>query len=787
MSSAPDLITARPRTQSPQPGKVYSIVSATTKPLGGVVALVIYILCGLAAIYLDAPPRVASSHAPEGFSVERAMRDVQAISRTPHAVGSVEHDRVRDYLVQTLSQIGLSIEIQKTTGVDKRFGQAGTVENIIARLKGTGNGKAVLLAGHYDSVFTGPGAADDGAAIAALLECARQLKALPQLKRDVIFLFTDGEEVGLLGARAFVQESPWASHVGTVLNFEARGVSGPVIMFETSNRNGWLIKKFGEAASHPVANSLAYEIYKTLPNDTDFSVFKQAGYSGLNFAFIDGLAAYHTDLDNMQKLDPASLQHHGTYAIALAKAFANDSVDDPKENDAVFFEIPGIGLIHYSKSVSIALLGITVALLVLVMRLALRNKSVSLRSFLVALAALAAGLILAGVIAVSASWLSQKFASYSDRVQAGLVHHAALWVAAFASFGLAASAALYVRLRKAIEIQAAALAGLTVWFVLLTAATILLPGGSYVLLWPLLFSVAGWLAALSSPKFFSKAFASLLLVVLALPAVFIALLLAHKIFTALDANAALPVTVMLGLLLMLLVWQLGPERMPYPKLLPGVFVVAGVLFGIAAIAVSGYDTSHPRFDSLFYATDLDTGKQVWASHDENPDRWTSQFFSSAVSKAEMPAFFPGSSKKFLQAPAPQMSFAPPKLGVIEDRTTDGGRHLRLKIQSGRGAPRLSILLESKASPSNVLINGKTVDPMPLQKDTWLLQYYGAGRDGIELAFSVAPSAAVHINVEDISNDLPEQIASRFQARPAEIIAAPNRFNNAILVKKSFAL
>jgi hypothetical protein len=453
----------------------------------------------------------------------------------------------------------------------------------------------------------------------------------------------------------------------------------------------------------------------------------------------------------------------------------------------VFFEIPGLGLVHYSKSISIALVGFTVVLLVLVLRLALRNKSVNLRSFLVALAVLAAGLILAGVIAVSALWVAQKLASYSDRIQAGLIHHAGLWVAAFAAFGLAASTALYARLRSAIENQAAALAGLAVWFVLLTVITIFLPGGSYVLLWPLLFSVAGWIAALSSPKLFSKSFASLLLVVFTLPAVLITLSLAHKMFTAFNAGAVLPVTGMLGLLLMLLIWQLGPARMPHPQFLSVVFVVAGVLFGIGAVAASSYSPSHPKFDSLFYAADLDTGKQVWASHDENPDRWTAQFFAGGAGKQEMQTFFPGSSKKFLQASAPRMSFAPPTLGVIEDKTADGVRHLSMRIQSGRAAPRLSILLGSTASPANVLMNGKAVDPMPLEPGTWLLQYYGAGKDGIELAFSIAPSTAVHIIVEDISSDLPEQISSTFQARPAEIIAAPNRFSNAIVVKKSFTL
>ncbi len=106
------------------------------------------------------------------------------------------------------------------------------------------------------------------------------------MRNDVIFLLTDGEELGLLGAAAFVNEHPWAKDVGVALNFEARGTGGPVRMFETSEQNGWLIRRFAQAAPYPRTDSISYEIYRSLPNDTDLTVFKRHGYAGLNFAFI---------------------------------------------------------------------------------------------------------------------------------------------------------------------------------------------------------------------------------------------------------------------------------------------------------------------------------------------------------------------------------------------------------------------------------------------------------------------------------------------------------------------
>jgi Zn-dependent M28 family amino/carboxypeptidase len=132
---------------------------------------------------------------------------------------------------------------------------------VVARLAGTGSGKALLLMAHYDSRGTAPGASDDGYGVASLLETARALTTSPPLTSDIIFLFTDGEEDGLLGAQAFVSSHRWAAHVGVVLNFEARGNAGPVLMFQTSDDNGALVRQLARAAPHPVASSLSQAVY----------------------------------------------------------------------------------------------------------------------------------------------------------------------------------------------------------------------------------------------------------------------------------------------------------------------------------------------------------------------------------------------------------------------------------------------------------------------------------------------------------------------------------------------
>ncbi len=177
------------------------------------------------------PDPVPASAPPTEFSSGRALEHVRAIAQESHPMGSPENAGVRDYLLEELTALGLEPEVQKATAVNccSRSGAfvAGTPENVLARLEGTAEGgKAFLLTAHYDSVSTAPGASDDGAGVAAMLETLSALRAGPPLRNDVIFLFTDGEEPGMLGARAFVEGHPWAEDVGAVLNLEARGNTG---------------------------------------------------------------------------------------------------------------------------------------------------------------------------------------------------------------------------------------------------------------------------------------------------------------------------------------------------------------------------------------------------------------------------------------------------------------------------------------------------------------------------------------------------------------------------------
>lgn len=101
-------------------------------------------------------------------------------------------------------------------------------------------------------------------------------------------------------------------------------------------RNGWLIGEFARSAPYPVANFLAYEIYRLLPNDTDLPIFKKAGLAGYGFAYISGFTRYHIQLDNVENVDQHSLQHHGSYALSLTRRLGNQDLENRKGPNAIY-------------------------------------------------------------------------------------------------------------------------------------------------------------------------------------------------------------------------------------------------------------------------------------------------------------------------------------------------------------------------------------------------------------------------------------------------------------------
>ena len=276
------------------------------------------------------------------FSGERALKIHQRLfDGKKHAVGSAENASVRERLVVLLQEDGWEVE----QGVS-------SWSNVIARRPEQVQltSRPLVLATHYDSCPNGPGAGDAGGCVAAVAEAGRLLSLqVEQWKRPIWLLFTDGEEAGLLGAKHFTETHPLSGQRPFVLNFDARGTAGPVVMYETHPGNSTVVNNWVDSISCPrITGSLFTAIYRLLPNGTDFTVFHQAGWQGFNFAIIDGAHRYHQPDDTLANLDPRSVQHFGEHALKVATRVASDANEfSMTTENSVFFDVLGLFVVHY--------------------------------------------------------------------------------------------------------------------------------------------------------------------------------------------------------------------------------------------------------------------------------------------------------------------------------------------------------------------------------------------------------------------------------------------------------
>lgn len=278
--------------------------------------------------WLIAVPEVRADNTPGQFDTARAVGRLNRIlgDQRPHPVDSDANDAVRVRLITELRAIGLAPRVTDNmvcNGSPKSRGTAcARVRNVVATI-GPREGRHVLVAVHYDSTPVGPGAADDGIGVASALEIAAILSRR-KLGRPVTFLFDDGEESGLLGARAFLNHDPLADRVGALVNMEARGTTGPATMFETNLPNGAAIDHFARAVDNPSTNSLATDFARMIPNSTDVEVFKARNWTTLNFAIIGNETRYHSAGDTLAALDRRSVQHMGDQALVVIADLANN-------------------------------------------------------------------------------------------------------------------------------------------------------------------------------------------------------------------------------------------------------------------------------------------------------------------------------------------------------------------------------------------------------------------------------------------------------------------------------
>ena len=757
--------------------------------------LLLLLLTGISlySIHLIRPPDALPADAPaDQFSAERAMTYVRRMAREPHAVGTPAHAVVRTYLLDAMQKLGLQPIVQEATAVDGQGAGTGYVYNILGRLKGRSGGKAVLLMAHYDSQPNALGAGDDGAGVAALLETARAIQQGSPPEHDVILLLTDGEEAGLFGARVFMRH-PWAKEVGFVINIEARGNSGPSMTFEISPENGWVVSEFGKAAPYPFASSLMYEVYKALPNNTDFTIFRQAGYSGVNSAIIDGFANYHKLTDSPENLDINSLQHHGSNALALTRQIANGPLTNTKADDKVFFNPAGSWLVQYPMGWNWVWMVLLTAVLVAVVQTGLRKRVFTVGKSLGGLL----GYVLIIVVLVGfflglnplvrlalpfSHWFNGIFGS--DRF---LVAYALLTVGVVGLLGR-----LAMRWLSLFSLQM----GVYLFLYLLTLILFIrLPSATYQILFPLLFSLAGfWLVIRQQRKPAELTVQSALwLVVAALPALFMLMPLVRLLFVTFDLQ--LPVasmgllTLTLGFVLPVVLYSEQGFRWRNWPVLPLLCLLIGAGQTGWAIWQEAPSAEQPLSSQVSYYLNADAKQAYWSSDFKQTDDWNRQFFANAT-LGPFNELYPTAVRERLKSKAVVLPIAAPTATVMGDSTTPAGRRLTLRLRSNRGAAGFEILVMPRGETDlkRCAINGQpltlTAQKTP-EGPVFSTQMRGLSLSKeATLQLTLTPGTPVRLLLYDGSIGLPASLIKT--PRPAHVMFEQGPGSNQIIVRKTYS-
>ncbi|MEM7380938.1 MAG: M28 family peptidase, partial [Bacteroidota bacterium] len=720
------------------------------------------------------------------FSTDRALKHVESISKEPHGVGFPGHKGVRDYIVSELQKMGFETELQEgySAGDWANFCRA---ENILARIKGSSEGKALMVLSHYDSSpHSSFGASDAGSGVATILEGIRAfLEMNKSPKNDIIILISDAEEMGLNGADLFVNKHPWAKEVGLVLNFEARGSGGPSIMLVETNRgNSKLIEEFVKAKpDYPVANSLAYSIYKMLPNDTDLTVFREDGdIEGFVLAFIDDHYDYHTARDNYERLNRNTLAHQGSYLMPLLEHFSNADLNNLKSlNDYVYFNTPVFDMVTYPFDWIWPMFVLAVIFFVVLLVYGFRRGALQAMEIGKGFIPLLLVLLINGLVGYF-SWAAIKwlYPQYADILH-GFTYNGHSYIAAFAFFSIGTAFWCYNRFRKTATANLM-VAPIFIWLLICFAVAKYLPGASFFII-PVFAVLAAFMVVINQKK--PNLY---LLTFLCLPALWIFSPFIQLFPVGLGLKMMLAATVFTSLTFFLLLPVFGFYKNKSRLALIGFLLFLG--FMANAHFNSGFNEENPKPSSLLYVLNADNGKAHWATYERVLSDWTAQYLGADKKAPDQLAANTISSKYGTNftyvSPAPLKEIQSPEVEMTRDTIMGDERIVVICIRPEREVNRLDIFT-NPIKIKEASINGTPLSAYYLENREGgkLATHYVSNNDFTELKLSIPIGEALEMVLYEASNDLLSNKQFSIPARPEDNIAMPFVLNDAILVTKTY--
>jgi len=724
-----------------------------------------------------------------GYQPKRALAHIRNISSEPHSVGSDNNTKVKEYIIKECEKYKLDVSIQKSASWSVPFSNtiwSAEITNVVATVKGSDSSKSVLICAHYDSKYNSPGASDDGVAIAGMLETIRLLtKNRTELKNDIIFLFTDAEEV-FLGAKAFVQRNDeLLEKIGIVFNFEARGNSGSSIGFETSDKNGWLIREFRKAVLNPVANSLSSEIYKILTYDTDFTFFKDQGLSGMNFAFIDGYSYYHSSMDNLANVNGYSLKHQCSYIFNLVNHFGQSNLANSIDENYTFFNFYRWFVIYPSTwSYLIFLLCVITFVLLLSREIKVQNCSLKYIFF-------GAGLFIAKVIGVLLGvfllvfLISKLYPQYSN-FHGMTFYNSKYYSIAFCGLTILIYRIFNNKIGRVINERNFFYGFLVIIYLGIVYIQFTYPGAAYILLWPILFlQISMWI----NLQFISRRELQMIILFIGLiPAIGIWIPAIWNWFIVFSVSTPYYAIILSVLLLTATFPMYGSLWFNNRKIIVVISVVV-VMYGLLRAQEESNPTKEkPIPTELLYLVDANKKEANWATWKLKTDIGNEELFTNSY-LGPVTEFVGYPNIQCLLNKAPIYDgFSPADIEVLKDTVgVEGEREIKLLITSNRLINSFEIIMYNHKNVRNVKV-GKDInlkmEEMGLSKSLNFaaVVYFGNAEDGITASFKLNNNELFEFSIIDRSIGLPKSFKFK-----DFIIPGFEYYSNVVLVKKKHEL
>ncbi len=731
------------------------------------------------------------------FSINNALAHLKEISKTTHYTGSEDHIKVQNYIVNELKKLGLQPEIQQQVSINNKWRAATNNANIIATIKGSEVGKSLVLLSHYDSnPHSSLGASDAGSGVVTILESVRAFLAKNKTpKNDIHIVITDAEELGLLGAKAFVDKHPLAKNVGLVLNFEARGSGGPSYMLMESNgKNSKLLTEFIKAnPTYPAANSLMYSIYKMLPNDTDLTVFRENGnINGFNFAFIGDHFDYHTAQDSYERLDRETLLHQADYLMTTLNYFANSDLSNLESTkDHIYTNFPFTTLLHYPFSWILPMLIVAFLLLLGILFFGIALNKITIKGLLKGFTPFTISL----VVCVGISFFLWKgilliHPHYNDILH-GFTYNGYEYIAAFALLNIWLLFKIYRPFFKKYSGADLVVAPLIFWLIINVLIFIYLKGAAYFII-PVYFALLtlGIFIFIDTKRTTKIAVST----ILAIPILYI---FAPQI-KMFPVGLGLKNLFISGLFLVLIFGLMIPIFASYKsrKTLVKIIGFATLFFFGFATYNSGFNEENKKPNSAVFINDVDSNQSYWATYDSKSDAYTKQFFGDNPTKGN----FTGTTSKSkyntsykFHKKTTNRAINPPEISTLHDTIIGNFRNISLHIKPQRSVNKFELIANTSIEfnaigVQNVFLDKKKeTDTFKVKKGT-ILSYFMAAKDSIlKVDFTINKNSNPNISLIESSFDLHTNPLFNIKPRTKEMMPMPFVTNDAVITIQKIKL